>query len=102
MLSRRSMKRFLMTPAIIRTPGLLMPVRMLKVEPVVPIEFPAAPAQWGWVISADGSFWYNGTVVKTTIEFICIEARLAITNRHSVSGAEWSAWKMEAYDEDPG
>ena len=48
--SQRSIRRYLAAPAIIRTPGLLMPVKPLR--PV--IVFPAAKGIWGSLAAA----WY--------------------------------------------
>lgn len=63
LLTRRSVKRFLMTPAIIRTPGLLMLARPSRVAetPLVPATVIEHPGWW----LMGGKFWFNDVEVPT-------------------------------------
>lgn len=61
--SQRSIRRYLAAPAIIRTPGLLMPVKPLR--PV--IVFPAAKGIWGSLAAAWYAFVIDDDVAPGTV-----------------------------------
>ena len=64
--SQRSIRRYLAAPAIIRTPGLLMPVRPVKpLRPV--IVFPAAKGIWGSLAAAWYAFVIDDDVAPGTV-----------------------------------